>query len=79
MILEYFTVHQQNFMLKLISAWYIHIAGPGLKSPEERTIDYLEEVAIECAKGIVNKKIKLRKEKGMMQSKLGCIYWAFES
>ncbi|XP_041809490.1 hydroxyacyl-CoA dehydrogenase trifunctional multienzyme complex subunit alpha b [Chelmon rostratus] len=41
--------------------------GPGLKSPEERTIDYLEEVAIECAKGIVNKKIKLRKEKGMMQ------------
>lgn len=41
--------------------------GPGLKSPEERTIEYLEEVAIECAKGIVNKKISLRKEKGMMQ------------
>uniref|UniRef100_A0A4W6BXG4 enoyl-CoA hydratase n=1 Tax=Lates calcarifer TaxID=8187 RepID=A0A4W6BXG4_LATCA len=44
--------------------------GPGLKSPEERTIDYLEEVAIECARGIVNKKIPLRKEKGTMQSKL---------
>uniref|UniRef100_A0A7N9AKW4 enoyl-CoA hydratase n=1 Tax=Mastacembelus armatus TaxID=205130 RepID=A0A7N9AKW4_9TELE len=44
--------------------------GPGLKSPEERTIEYLEEIAIECAKGIVNKKIALRKEKGMMQSKL---------
>uniref|UniRef100_A0A3Q3KAW9 Trifunctional enzyme subunit alpha, mitochondrial n=1 Tax=Monopterus albus TaxID=43700 RepID=A0A3Q3KAW9_MONAL len=44
--------------------------GPGLKSPEERTIDYLEEIAIECARGIVNKKIPLHKEKGMMQSKL---------
>ncbi|KAI1897694.1 hypothetical protein AGOR_G00085920 [Albula goreensis] len=41
--------------------------GPGLKSPEERTIDYLEEVAVGCAKDIVNKKIKLTKEKGMMQ------------
>uniref|UniRef100_A0A8C8IYK2 enoyl-CoA hydratase n=1 Tax=Oncorhynchus tshawytscha TaxID=74940 RepID=A0A8C8IYK2_ONCTS len=41
--------------------------GPGLKSPEERTIEYLEEVAIQCAKGIVNKKISLTKEKGMMQ------------
>ncbi|KAE8290184.1 Trifunctional enzyme subunit alpha, mitochondrial TP-alpha Long-chain enoyl-CoA hydratase [Larimichthys crocea] len=41
--------------------------GPGLKSPEERTIDYLEEIAIECAKGIVNKTIPLRKEKGRMQ------------
>ncbi|KAM3871510.1 hydroxyacyl-CoA dehydrogenase trifunctional multienzyme complex subunit alpha b [Diretmus argenteus] len=41
--------------------------GPGLKSPEERTMEYLEEIAIECAKGIVNKKIPLSKEKGMMQ------------
>ncbi|XP_022066175.2 hydroxyacyl-CoA dehydrogenase trifunctional multienzyme complex subunit alpha b isoform X2 [Acanthochromis polyacanthus] len=41
--------------------------GPGLKSPEERTIDYLEEIAIECARGIANKKISLRKEKGRMQ------------
>lgn len=46
------------------------VVGPGLKSPEERTIEYLEEVAIECAKGIVSKKIPLRKEKGTMQSKL---------
>lgn len=45
------------------------ITGPGVKSPEERTIDYLEEVAVECAKGIINKKISLRKEKGTMQSK----------
>ncbi|CAK6965992.1 hydroxyacyl-CoA dehydrogenase trifunctional multienzyme complex subunit alpha b [Scomber scombrus] len=41
--------------------------GPGLKSPEERTIDYLEEIAIECARGIVNKKIPLRKEKSRME------------
>lgn len=39
-----------------------------MKSPEERTIEYLEEVAVECAKGIVNKKIALHKEKSMMQS-----------
>ncbi|KAK0154816.1 Trifunctional enzyme subunit alpha, mitochondrial [Merluccius polli] len=41
--------------------------GPGLKTPEERTIEYLEEVAIDCARGIVAKKIPLTKEKGMMQ------------
>uniref|UniRef100_A0A8C4HAK4 enoyl-CoA hydratase n=1 Tax=Dicentrarchus labrax TaxID=13489 RepID=A0A8C4HAK4_DICLA len=52
--------------------------GPGLKSPEERTIDYLEEVAIEYAKGIVNKKIPLRKEKGTMQSKLCYYIMSFE-
>ncbi|KAG7251302.1 hypothetical protein CRUP_007898, partial [Coryphaenoides rupestris] len=37
------------------------------KSPEERTVEYLEEVAIECARGIVAKKIPLTKDKGMMQ------------
>uniref|UniRef100_A0A6Q2Z3C0 enoyl-CoA hydratase n=1 Tax=Esox lucius TaxID=8010 RepID=A0A6Q2Z3C0_ESOLU len=42
--------------------------GPGLKSPEERTIEYLEEVAIQCAKDIVNKKIALTRKKGLMQS-----------
>ncbi|XP_061700067.1 hydroxyacyl-CoA dehydrogenase trifunctional multienzyme complex subunit alpha b [Syngnathoides biaculeatus] len=41
--------------------------GPGLKSPEERTIDYLEEVAVECARGIVGKKVPLGKEKSAMQ------------
>lgn len=41
--------------------------GPGLKSPEERTIDYLEEIAVDCARGIANKKISLHKEKGAMQ------------
>ncbi|XP_030054499.1 trifunctional enzyme subunit alpha, mitochondrial-like [Microcaecilia unicolor] len=41
--------------------------GPGVKSPEERTMEYLEEVAIECARGIANKKISLSKEKGLIQ------------
>ncbi|XP_030643088.1 hydroxyacyl-CoA dehydrogenase trifunctional multienzyme complex subunit alpha b [Chanos chanos] len=41
--------------------------GPGLKSPEERTIEYLEEIAVDCARGIVNKKIPLTKEKSLMQ------------
>ncbi|RXN00369.1 Trifunctional enzyme subunit alpha, mitochondrial [Acipenser ruthenus] len=39
------------------------VLGPGLKGPEERTMEYLEEVAVECAKGIANKKISLKKEK----------------
>ncbi|XP_029982998.1 hydroxyacyl-CoA dehydrogenase trifunctional multienzyme complex subunit alpha b [Sphaeramia orbicularis] len=41
--------------------------GPGLKSPEDRTIEYLEEIAVDCARGIANKKISLHKEKGTMQ------------
>ncbi|XP_072301504.1 hydroxyacyl-CoA dehydrogenase trifunctional multienzyme complex subunit alpha a [Eucyclogobius newberryi] len=41
--------------------------GPGVKSAEERTIEYLEEVAVDLAKGIVNKKVPLTKEKGLVQ------------
>ncbi|XP_062407566.1 hydroxyacyl-CoA dehydrogenase trifunctional multienzyme complex subunit alpha a isoform X2 [Sardina pilchardus] len=41
--------------------------GPGLKSPEERTIDYLEEVSVGLAKGLANKKVSTKKEKGLMQ------------
>ncbi|XP_077443508.1 hydroxyacyl-CoA dehydrogenase trifunctional multienzyme complex subunit alpha a [Stigmatopora argus] len=41
--------------------------GPGLKPAEERTIDYLEEVAVNVAKGIANKKVSLSKEKSVMQ------------
>ncbi|XP_069742664.1 trifunctional enzyme subunit alpha, mitochondrial-like [Narcine bancroftii] len=37
--------------------------GPGLKSPEERTMEYLEEVAINCARGIANNQISLKKDK----------------
>ncbi|KAM4771644.1 trifunctional enzyme subunit alpha, mitochondrial [Rhinophrynus dorsalis] len=41
--------------------------GPGLKSPEEGTIQYLEEVAVDCARGIAKKKISLKKEKGLIK------------
>lgn len=41
--------------------------GPGLKSPEERTIEYLEEVAVDVARGIASKKVPLTKEKNLMQ------------
>ncbi|KAG7331809.1 hypothetical protein KOW79_005778 [Hemibagrus wyckioides] len=41
--------------------------GPGLKSPEEGTIEYLEEVAVGVAKGLANKKVTVEKKKGLMQ------------
>ncbi|KAF4099881.1 hydroxyacyl-CoA dehydrogenase trifunctional multienzyme complex subunit alpha a [Onychostoma macrolepis] len=41
--------------------------GPGLKSPEERTIEYLEEVAVDFAKGLAGKKVTVEKKKGLMQ------------
>ncbi|KAK3522688.1 hypothetical protein QTP86_029536, partial [Hemibagrus guttatus] len=41
--------------------------GPGLKSPEEGTIEYLEEVAVGVAKGLTNKKVTVEKKKGLMQ------------
>nr|UXL88868.1 mitochondrial trifunctional protein subunit alpha isoform 1 [Potamotrygon motoro]UXL88869.1 mitochondrial trifunctional protein subunit alpha isoform 2 [Potamotrygon motoro] len=40
--------------------------GPGLKTPEERTLEYLEEVAINCARGIANKEISLKKDKKLI-------------
>uniref|UniRef100_A0A673FYF9 enoyl-CoA hydratase n=1 Tax=Sinocyclocheilus rhinocerous TaxID=307959 RepID=A0A673FYF9_9TELE len=43
--------------------------GPGLKSAEERTIEYLEEVAVDFAKGLAGKKVTVEKKKGLMQSK----------
>uniref|UniRef100_A0A9J8CV38 Trifunctional enzyme subunit alpha, mitochondrial n=1 Tax=Cyprinus carpio carpio TaxID=630221 RepID=A0A9J8CV38_CYPCA len=43
--------------------------GPGLKSPEERTIEYLEEVAVDFAKGLAGRKVTVEKKKGLVQSK----------
>uniref|UniRef100_A0A8C9SXA6 enoyl-CoA hydratase n=1 Tax=Scleropages formosus TaxID=113540 RepID=A0A8C9SXA6_SCLFO len=40
--------------------------GPGLKDSDVRTVEYLEEVAVGFAKGIVNKSIPLTKRKGIM-------------
>uniref|UniRef100_A0A6J0VAI3 enoyl-CoA hydratase n=1 Tax=Pogona vitticeps TaxID=103695 RepID=A0A6J0VAI3_9SAUR len=41
--------------------------GPGIKSPEERTLEYLEEVAITFARGLATKKISRKKDKGLVQ------------
>ncbi|XP_068792760.1 trifunctional enzyme subunit alpha, mitochondrial [Struthio camelus] len=41
--------------------------GPGLKTPEARTIEYLEEVAISFARGLANRTVSTRKSKGLMQ------------
>ncbi|XP_066482854.1 trifunctional enzyme subunit alpha, mitochondrial [Tiliqua scincoides] len=41
--------------------------GPGIKSPEERTVEYLEEVAITFARGLANKTISRKKDKGLIK------------
>ncbi|XP_075771853.1 trifunctional enzyme subunit alpha, mitochondrial isoform X2 [Pelodiscus sinensis] len=41
--------------------------GPGLKPPEERTIEYLEEVAVGFARGLANKTVSPKREKGLVQ------------
>uniref|UniRef100_A0A8C6CVW6 enoyl-CoA hydratase n=1 Tax=Moschus moschiferus TaxID=68415 RepID=A0A8C6CVW6_MOSMO len=42
--------------------------GPGVKPPEERTIEYLEEVAITFAKGLADKKITPKRDKGLVET-----------
>ncbi|XP_025935977.1 trifunctional enzyme subunit alpha, mitochondrial isoform X1 [Apteryx rowi] len=41
--------------------------GPGLKAPEARTIEYLEEVAIGFARGLANKTVSAKRSKGLIQ------------
>lgn len=45
--------------------------GPGVKLPEERTVEYLEEVAVTFAKGLADKKISGKKEKGLVDKLTG--------
>uniref|UniRef100_A0A3Q4G5B7 Trifunctional enzyme subunit alpha, mitochondrial n=1 Tax=Neolamprologus brichardi TaxID=32507 RepID=A0A3Q4G5B7_NEOBR len=45
--------------------------GPGLKSPEERTMEYLEEVAVGVAYELANKKIPLTREKKLWDAVTG--------
>lgn len=40
--------------------------GPGIKSSQERTIEYLEEVAITFAKGLADRKVSAKQSKGLM-------------
>ncbi|NXN97702.1 ECHA enzyme, partial [Rhinopomastus cyanomelas] len=41
--------------------------GPGLKTPEARTIEYLEEVAIGFARGLANRTVSAKRSKGLVQ------------
>ncbi|KAK2511989.1 Hadha [Columba guinea] len=41
--------------------------GPGVKTPEARTIEYLEEVAIDFARGLANRTVSAKRSKGLMQ------------
>lgn len=41
--------------------------GPGIKSPEERTIEYLEEVAVNFAKGLADRKVSAKQSKGLVE------------
>ncbi|XP_029821831.1 trifunctional enzyme subunit alpha, mitochondrial [Manacus vitellinus] len=41
--------------------------GPGVKTPEVRTMEYLEEVAIGFARGLANKTVSAKRSRGLMQ------------
>ncbi|NWH55188.1 ECHA enzyme, partial [Fregata magnificens] len=41
--------------------------GPGVKTPEARTIEYLEEVAIGFARGLANRSVSAKRSKGLIQ------------
>ncbi|NXD30978.1 ECHA enzyme, partial [Spelaeornis formosus] len=41
--------------------------GPGVKTPEARTIEYLEEVAIGFARGLANKTVSAKRSRGLTQ------------
>ncbi|NXF13604.1 ECHA enzyme, partial [Smithornis capensis] len=41
--------------------------GPGVKAPEARTLEYLEEVAVGFARGLANKTLSAKRSKGLMQ------------
>ncbi|XP_072187542.1 trifunctional enzyme subunit alpha, mitochondrial [Excalfactoria chinensis] len=41
--------------------------GPGVKAPDARTIEYLEEVAIGFARGLANKTVSAKRSKGLVQ------------
>uniref|UniRef100_A0A8B9TIB3 enoyl-CoA hydratase n=1 Tax=Anas platyrhynchos TaxID=8839 RepID=A0A8B9TIB3_ANAPL len=44
--------------------------GPGVKTPEARTIEYLEEVAIGFARGLANRTVSAKRSKGHVLSHL---------
>ncbi|XP_045487559.1 trifunctional enzyme subunit alpha, mitochondrial [Pieris rapae] len=52
--------------------------GPGLVTPQENTMKYLEQVAIQVAKDIASGKIKTERKKGMMDKIMAtAMQWEF--
>ncbi|CAF4758109.1 unnamed protein product [Pieris macdunnoughi] len=52
--------------------------GPGLVEPQENTMKYLEQVAIQVAKDIASGKIKTERKKGMMDKVMAtAMQWEF--
>ena len=43
--------------------------GPGLKSADERTLEYLEEVAVATAKQLANGSLKVKRQRPLAESK----------
>lgn len=52
-----------------ISSRLLLFTGPGVKAPEARTIEYLEEVAVGFARGLANRTVSAKRSKGLIQSK----------
>lgn len=48
--------------------------GPGLKPPQERTLEYLEEVAVKIAKELATGKLKPKRDRPLPESKKELLY-----
>lgn len=46
----------------------INPLGPGLKAPEENTLEYLEEVAVDIAKQMASGKLKPNRKRPLVES-----------
>lgn len=47
----------------------INPLGPGLKSPAESTLEYLEDVAVDIAKQLASGKLKPNRKRPLIESK----------
>jgi hypothetical protein len=65
-------IYNQVLAIILLLLFYFVFTGPGIKSPEERTIEYLEEVAVNFAKGLADRKVSAKQSKGLVESKWLC-------
>lgn len=50
--------------------------GPGIRSPEENTLQYLEDVAVRAAKDLAEGSLKTKKPPAPYKSTNGLLYWA---